>query len=546
MNANGYCLDSAGTRFDAVLTDGPQIVAVGAAADIRLQFGRRITEQFSVDGATVIPGLVDAHLHLAGVGQRLLTLDLTGCTSKTDLLNRITFWQQQLAEGDWIIGAGWDENRFQPALIPTLAELDAVSGGRPLLLTRICSHAYLANTEAFLRAGLGPHPGNPSDGHYGYDENGGLSGVVYENAVKPLLLALPKDTVETYQKWLKLGVEQALAAGLTAVHSDDTRYCGGFVNTWETYTALLEHHGLRLRVHQLVDYSLMDECLASLPSLRQSDEWLSRGVAKLFADGAMGARTAWLREPYSDLADWSGTAMHFPEELAQRVREAHIKGFGVGVHAIGDAGLAATLEAIEGAPAVAQRDRVIHAELVAPDLIERMVKLGKRVVLDVQPRFTVSDFPWVAQRVGAARVPFVCAWRTLLEAGLTLAGSSDAPIEPIQPLLGIHAAVTRRLPYGSSSGYEMAQVLPPVEAVAMFTREACYANHSEGYKGVIQPGYVADFTVIDRDIVNPRHVDEIRDAQVLYTIIGGEVAYSQQGGIGLSERQLPKMRGVGQ
>jgi predicted amidohydrolase YtcJ len=534
IHANGYAFDMHQSRFDALVYDRGRVVAVGSRSDLELMFSRRIDQVIDVDGATVIPGLVDSHLHISGVGQMEMLLNLFDVTSKAQLLERIRSWRQHLSEDEWIVGVGWDENRFADKAIPTLQELDDAAGGRPLLLSRVCYHAYLANSRAFELAGLGMNPDDPEDGRYGRDANGQLNGLVYENASEPIRRAIPEWPASKWKEALRRGMQKALAAGLTAVHTDDVRSFQSFASTWQAYHELIREERIPLRVHELVDYHYIDECL-KLFSEMETDEWLEIGAAKLFSDGAMGGRTAWLLEPYSDAENWHGTPMYSREELAYRVKTAHEKGFAVAIHAIGDAGLDATLQALEEAPPVRplpfvkQRDRVVHAELVNPNLVRRMAALGPTLAVDIQPRFTVSDFPWVQDRVGRARTPFVCAWRMLMDAGLRLAGGSDAPIEPIEPLLGIHAAVVRRKPFETHDGYEMSQALRAEEAVRLFTHDACYANESERYKGVIAPGWVADFTVIDRDIVRPDHPDDIRDAKVWYTIVGGRTAYSADG-----------------
>lgn len=532
-HANGYSLDvrggAQGGRFDAIVMDSDRIVAVGSGQELTLQFGGRVDKVLDVGGATVVPGLVDSHLHVSAYGQQALRLNLVGTRSKAELLTNIRNWAAQLPATAWVVGGGWDDNRFVDKQLPSMAELNEAAGGRPLVLTRICCHAYLANEAAFFAAGLGENPANPADGAFGRDAAGRLNGLVYENAAKPLLAVIPPFTREDWYKALKLAMQSALAAGLTAVHTDDTRALGNFTDVWQLYHHLTHDDGVFLRVHELVDWSVMDEVLQVRPQLPQPDLWLEQGAAKLFSDGALGGRTAWFSQPYSDAPDTSGTPMYTQEELNWRVRHAHEQGFPVAIHAIGDAALDATLTAMELAPAVAQRDRLIHAENIRPDLLARMVARKNQMIVDIQPRFVCSDFPWVLERVGPARAPYVCAWKTMQEAGLWLCGGSDAPIEPFEPLLGIHAAVTRRPPFEARTGYAMEQALSPLDAVRLFGHSACVANHSEHQKGQLLPGWLADLTILDKDIVNPNDVNEIRDAKVLYTVVGGHIAYAADG-----------------
>jgi predicted amidohydrolase YtcJ len=529
INANGYTLDENHSRFDALVVEGQRVLAVGSGQQLRLQYGAKVGKIIDVAGATVVPGLVDSHLHIAGVGEQSVQLNLTAVRSKSALLHAIRTWGQNLPDGAWIVGGGWDDNRLEGGELPSLAELDEASAGHPLCLSRICHHAYLVNSKAFHLAGVGHGTPDPADGSYGRDGRGELNGRVYENAIRPLFAAVPPLTRSQWRDAIRTSMKAALAAGITAVHTDDVRNLQGFAPVWETYYHLIHEEGVHLRVHELVDWHHLDECIRAMRELPAPSEWLEMGVAKLFSDGALGGRTAWFADAYSDAPNWHGTPMYTQEELDYRVWVAHEKGFGVGIHAIGDAALEATLSAMEKAPRVNMRDRVIHAEVVSPDLIRRMVALGSSLAVDIQPRFTVSDFPWIEQRIGAERLRYACAWKTLREAGLHLAGGSDAPIEPLEPLLGIHAAVTRRQPFAMGEGYQLHEALSPLEAVQLFSRDACFANQSEAHKGVIAPGWLADLTVLSEDIVNPAHPDQIRDAKVSHTIVGGKIAYAADG-----------------
>lgn len=526
-NANGYTLDTRQSRFDAVVWNHGRVVAVGQESELRLQLGQHIDRVINVEGATVLPGFIDSHLHVAALGEQTSKLDLTGTRSASELLARVHNWAMLLPADAWVEGGGWDDNRFDERLLPTLDELDAAAGGRPVLLTRICHHAYLANRAAFAKAGLGQRPADIPDGSYGRDANGELSGIVYENAALPLLRAIPAKTFAQWKDAVRIGMQQALAAGITTVHTDDVRSLGSFDAVWTAYHSLIHEEGVRLRVHELVDWHVIDECREVLKTSPAPDEWLEHGAAKLFADGAMGGRTAWLGAPYTDAPGWYGSPMYDRETLLDRVRIAHQKGFGAAVHAIGDAAVDMALAAFGQAPPVAKRDRLVHAELIRPDLVERMQTFGEQLAIDIQPRFTVSDFPWIVERVGIERAAFACAWNTLQQANLHLAGGSDAPIEPVSPMLGMHAAIARRLPGSDYAGYQMQEALDVVSALRLFGHNAAFAAGREHEQGTITRGWLADFTVVSEDVVaNP---EALVSAQVQYTIVGGHVAYSTSG-----------------
>lgn len=543
VGANGYTLGPRSqmgrSDFDALVIDGGRVVAIGTADELRLQAGARANEIVDVEGATVIPGLIDSHLHVAALGEQTTQLNLEGTTSAAELLTRVKEYAAGMTTDGWILGRGWDDNRFTVKGLPSLQELDDAAGGRPMLLMRICHHAYLANTAALQRAGLRQDSPNPADGYYGRDEHGHLNGRVYENASRPILRAIPAKSRSAWADAVRAGMETALKTGITGVHTDDVRSLGSFDAVWQTYHALIHEIGIRLRVHELVDWHHIDEANRFFCETKATDEWLTRGAAKLFSDGAMGSRTAWLSESYSDQPGWSGTPIYERDELVERVRIAHEKGFGAAVHAIGDAAVDLTLEAMAAAPPVLQRDRLIHAEIVRADLIERMKNFGDKLAIDIQPRFTVSDFPWLADRVGPTRVKYACAWQTLRTAGLHIAGGSDSPIEPVNPILGIHAAHTRRFPLGGTPVYEMQECLSLTDAIWLFTAGAAFAAGQEDRYGSIGVGKPADLTILSRDIVAPSHPDELLDTDVLYTVVGGDVAYSFKDGVirgGISDR----------
>lgn len=528
-SANGYSLDAQQPYFDALVLDGERIVAVGSRSELKLQYGSRVDRVIDVGGATVIPGLVDSHLHLAMLGEQALRLDLSGVRSKAEMLSLIRQHTLTLRPDEWLLGSGWDDNRMHGNVTPSLAELDEAGQGRAMLLTRVCQHAYLANTRAFAWAGLGPYASDPDDGKYGRDEAGRLNGWVYENASAPLLHAVPKRTATEWQGAVRLAMDAALRSGLTAVHTDDTRSFGGFTPTWQAYVRLLQEERRYLRVHELVDWAFLDERVQMGQELPQLPAWLEAGAVKLFSDGALGGRTAWLADAYADAPDWFGTPMMAQAELNERIAMAHRHGVPAAIHAIGDAALEATLQALSLADPISGRDRIVHAELVRADLIAQLQAFGDRLAVDVQPRFTVSDFPWVVGRLGATRAAQVCAFRQLSHAGLHLAGGSDAPIEPLSPWLGIHAAVTRRKPEATGSGYEMQESLTVAEAVHLFTQGASFANGMEHEKGLVAPGWLADLTILDRDIMTASDPDELLRANVLYTVVGGHIAYAADG-----------------
>lgn len=419
--ANGYTMARRGETFSGAVIDGEKIVAVGDSKMLRLQFGSQLDKVLDVEGATVLPGFVDSHVHISWLGMQMDTLNLHDARSQEDVLCRIREKASTLKDGQWLIGANWDENQFAgagpEAKMPSIDALDDAAGGRPVLLRRICGHVVLANQLAFERAGLGTHPANPAGGHFGRDTSGNLDGYAYEGATHLIEKGLPKATMEQMESFVGRAMSVALAAGITSVHTEDVRFIDGLWKTMRVYQNL-QNRGLRLRVHQLVGYDYLDEYAQYLSTLdsnvldTQASTWLEAGAVKLFSDGSLGGRTAFLLNPYTDHPSTRGTAIYSQEELNHHVAEVRKHGLSVAIHAIGDGGVDRVLTALESVDRVksgesrTSRDRLIHAELVNEALLHRISELGDTLIIDAQPRFAASDLPWAVEQTGC-RTPSI-------------------------------------------------------------------------------------------------------------------------------------------
>jgi len=524
-NALIHTLDPAQPRAEAVAADEHgRLLAVGSTEEIRLQFGRAGVRDIDLGGRTVLPGLIDNHLHVSAHGIKLSTLDFTAAETTDELLTLLKERTADVPAGEWVLGVGWNENNFTDRRIPTRAELDAVAPHHPVFLTRVCNHAYLANTLGFARAGITEGSSDPSDGGYGRDATGALNGMIYENAALPFRAQIPTPTYDELKSALRNGIRHALSTGLTSVHTEDLRYLGGWAQTWRMYRELVIEEDLRLRSNLLIYYPFLEELQAAGLTTGDGCEYVNIGALKLFADGAMGGRTALMSRPYADAPHTYGTAIHSQAELNAIAAAGRAHGMPIAVHAIGDGATDMVLEAMEQNPLATHRHRLIHAQVLRPDQIARLQAFGERLALDIQPRFVPSDFPWVRERIAPEHLPTSYAWRTLLDAGLLLGGGSDAPIEPIEPLLGLHAAVTRKRPGDTHDGYQPEQKLTLAEAVHLFTVGGTYATREEALKGTLTAGKVCDLTVLDRDIFS-RDADELLDTQVVRTVIGGKTVF---------------------
>lgn len=526
---NGFftTFDAQISKAEAIYVEDGLIRAIGSKEEVELQWGRADVERIDLQGGYVYPGLVDNHLHLAMYGMKLSMLDFSNVTSKDEMLHLIEKQVKVTPIGQWVLGLNWDENRFADRAIPTIEELDRIAPHHPVFLTRVDYHTYFANRKAFELAGVHEGQLDPSNGAYGRDQHGRFTGLIHENAYIPFHEAQPKPTYHDLKEYVRKAMADALRCGITAVHTDDVRNIGTISDTLQIYHELVQE-GYYLRSHHLIDHGSLDELQAVNLSYHAGDEWVRIGACKLFADGSMGGRTAYLSEPYSDDPANVGLPIHTQHNMEQIVLRARQLGVPVAVHAIGDAAAEMVIQSVERYPLEQYlpkpaRDRLIHAQVMRPDLIERLKSLS--IAIDIQPRFVASDFPWVIERIGHQRGAYAYAWKTLLNAGLICGGGSDAPIEPIDPRLGIHAAITRRAPSEQHEGYFPEQKLTPMEAIRLFTLGAAYTAGEEKERGSISIGKFADLSVFDRPLhENP---EQILQANTLFTITNGVIAYSR-------------------
>lgn len=526
INGNVVTMDAASPVVEAVYVEAGRIQAVGSSRDLMLQFGRAEVPVVDWQGGFVIPGLVDNHLHLMARGMERSLPDYSAVTSKEALLEQLQRQASQTPEGEWIRGLHWDQNRWVSPDLPTRQELDAVTPAHPVLLTRTCHHVQLVNSTAFRAAGIPADAADPPDGSFGRDVGGAFNGQVFENAARFFYEALPPHTDQDRKTWVREGAKEALSLGLTAIHTEDMRQAEQVTLLESLYRELVAEN-LPLRSHHLIYHPHLEELVAQGWRTGYGDEWFRIGAIKLFADGSIGGRTALLSEPYADDPSTTGLAVHTPDEMTEWVKRARQAGCTVAIHAIGDGGAERVIDVLEAVPLresvpPPHRDRLIHGQVLRADLLRRLVKLP--VAVDIQPRFVASDFPWVMERLGPERLDYAYAWRTLLETGLPCGGGSDAPIEPMNPLLGIHAAITRRAPAEEHAGYLPQEKLTPVQALRLFTLGAAETAGEEKDRGSISPGKWADFSVFDRDLLasNP---DSLLEVQVLMTVVNGHIAY---------------------
>ena len=517
---NGIVHPGVGAQAEAIAVRGDRIAAVGSNAAVKALAGPS-TALVDLRGATVVPGLIDAHGHLAGLGS-LLTgrLDLVQTRSFDQALAMVKDRVSKSKPGEWILGGRWDQANWGQKDYPTHERLSAVSPENPVWLTRVDGHMGLANRKAMELAGITRSTPNPAGGEILKSADGEPNGLFVDNA-EDLIAARIRGGRAGFAEMVLAAQDACLKVGLTGVHD-----AGVSPSEFPTYRALDGDGRLKLRVYALVSGGeRTPEWFAKNPPHR--GRRLTIRACKMFIDGAMGSRGAWLLEPYADRPGHSGLPVMSPD-LLRRVTEAGLRhGYQICTHAIGDRGCRETLDAYEAAmKAVPTRDprlRVEHAQ--NPDVadIPRFAKLG--VIASMQQTHATSDMRWAEERVGPERVKGAYAWRRFLDAGVRIAGGSDFPVESENPLWGFYSAITRQDHEGRpDGGWKPEQRMSRQEALRSFTLDAAYASFEEAERGSLEPGKLADFAVFSKDVmaVPPR---EILSVECLLTVIGGEVVY---------------------
>lgn len=527
-NGKIYTMEAEGKTVDSVFTEEGVILGVGTKKDLINRFGHRMNHERNLNGAIMLPGFVDSHMHLIGFGESLLRLDLSQMKSKHDILTSIKVRAEQLSPGEWLVGEGWNENLWEDKTLLTKNEIDNVAPHNPVLLKRVCRHAIAVNSQALKKAGVNKNTENPSGGKIMRDEAGEPTGILKDNAQDLINQLLPPYDIDYLKRLLKNGIENCYQLGLTGAHTEDLNYYGSFYNTYEAFRQVISADEWPFRAHLLIHHGVIDEWKKSGYQYLGGDSFVEFGPMKIFADGSLGGRTALLSQPYADDVSTNGVAIHSYDELQALVKKARELDIPIAVHAIGDLAFEWVIDAIEKYPLTGiGHDRLIHAPLLKKELIERAAKLP--VIVDIQPGFLVSDFPWALDRIGEeSKIDYLYAWKSLLDAGLTCAGGSDAPIEPANPLIGIQAAVTRQIPDDPSQTiYQKEERLTVFEAVSLYTKGSAYAGLNQRNRGLIKEDFVADFTILDRDIFEIPHV-EITSALVKMTVVNGRIMYKAE------------------
>jgi predicted amidohydrolase YtcJ len=522
-NARIYTVDPDRPQAEAMAVGEGRILMVGADDDV-LNAHPDAT-RLDAGGRTVIPGLIDAHAHLMGLGTSRLRVDLVGASSVDEVTERLRAFEEGLPADAWLTGRGWDQNNWPGAAFPTRADLDTYFPDRPVWLRRIDGHAAWANTAALRAAGLERLEAmpDPPGGNIVRDASGRITGVFIDAAMGLVDPQVPDPPAEERERALRLALEEAARYGLTGVHD-----AGADLETIDLYRRAIDEGWFGLRVYAMIGGSgrTLDHFCRTGPLVDYGDRLTVRSV-KFYIDGALGSRGAALLTPYSDDPGNDGLLMVSPEAFVAEARRAAECGLQVNTHAIGDRGNRVVLDAYEemlkNGGALMARHRIEHVQVVAPDDLPRFSELG--VIAAMQPIHATSDMYWAEDRLGAERVRGAYAWRSLLDHGTVLAFGSDFPVEPVNPLLGFYAAITRQdLKGWPEGGWYPDQQLTRIEALRAFTLDAAYAAFQEEDLGSLTPGKHADFVVLSEDLM-AIPASEIPGVQVVATYVGGEAVF---------------------
>ncbi|HUQ81013.1 MAG TPA: amidohydrolase [Gemmatimonadaceae bacterium] len=525
-NARIYTVDEAHPLADAMAVRGGKVQFVGSTR-AALALRGTSTRVIDLNGRTVIPGMVDAHGHVDNLGLALRTVDLTGTSSYDEVIARVTARAKTAQPGQWIIGRGWDQNDWGDTRFPTHEKLTAAVPNNPVYLTRIDGHAGLANAAALKAANITAQSKDPEGGHVERGAAGAPAGVFVDNAQDLVERVIPRPTRDEVKAEVQAAIAEAQKWGLTGVHD-----AGASSQVLDIYEELGKAGQLNFRMYAMIsdDSTTLMKWFARGPLIGGYDNTLWVRSIKLYIDGALGSRGAALLDPYADMNNTNGLLVSKPEHIGAVAARALKSGFQVNTHAIGDRGNRIVLDeyekALKASPVADHRFRVEHAQIISPDDIPRFAELG--VIPSMQASHQTSDMYWAGTRLGSTRLLGAYAWRSLLNNGSIIPNGSDFPVEQVNPLISFHAAFSRQDAHDwPPNGWYPEQKMTRDEALRSITLWPAYAAFQEQIMGSLTPGKLADFVVLDQDIMRIAPEQVLR-TQVLATYVGGKAVYERK------------------
>lgn len=519
-NARIWTGNSEQPYAEAMAVSGDTIVAIGSSREV-MRYKSGADTIIDLGGRFVAPGFIDSHLHLLQGGSNLASVQLRDASSPEIFVSRIREYAATLKPGEWILGGDWDGMGWES--LPHCDWIDSVTPDNPVFVSRLDGHMALANSMAMKLAGVDRKVKDVSGGTIGRDPDGGLTGIFKDNAMDLISVKIPEQSAEEVDRALVAAMKYLASNGVTSAHSvDAAAYADGL--------SRVRARGEQItRIYYMQSISRWKDLKEQIDREGRGDKWISTGGIKGFVDGSLGSHTAAFLEPYTDLQTDTGLFVNSEEDLYNWTLEADRAGLQVAIHAIGDRAINSILNIYERVAAEnGERDRrfrIEHSQHIAPADIERYGKL--KVIASMQPYHAIDDGRWAEQFIGTERMKTTYAFRMLLDSGARLAFGSDWFVAPATPLEGIYAAVTRRTLDGKNpGGWIPEQKITVEEALKAYTIDAAYASFEENIKGTLEPGKLADFVVLDRDITTVDPV-EIWDMKVRQTWVGGKKVFER-------------------
>ncbi|HKP37969.1 MAG TPA: amidohydrolase [Pyrinomonadaceae bacterium] len=532
INGTVYTVNAKRPRASAIATRGDRIVYVGTNAGAKAYQGGT-TRVVDLHGATVLPGMTDAHAHFIGIGQREMNLNLEGITTLEDFLTKVKARVDQAKPGEWITGRGWIETFWKPPVFPTRADLDKIAPHNPVYLTRADGHGAVANSAALKIGGVTRETKDPFGGQILRDKQTGEPvGMLLDNAQGLVSRHIPSGGSDNIEQAMILANKRSIELGWTQIQD-----AGGSYRDVDLLKKLYGEGKLKVRVYKAVHGPSDDaeRLLREGPAIGAFDHRFNLRTIKVVSDGALGSRGAALLAPYSDAPDSKGFLRVKPEDLEPMLKEALRKGIQVETHAIGDWANRFVLDQYEKAlKAVPPAQRKIrnprwrdeHSQIVNPADIPRFAKLG--IIPSMQPSHAIGDLHFVPSRIGIARTKGAYAWQSLMKTGAIIPGGSDAPVERGEPMIEFYAAVARKDIRGfSSEGWHPEEKATRLQALKMFTIWPAFAAFEENLRGSIEVGKLADLTILSADIMKIPEM-EILKTRCVMTVINGEIVYENR------------------
>ncbi len=526
LNGKIWTVNDKQPEAEAVAVLGNRLIAVGASKDIRKLIGPQ-TRVIDLQGRRVVPGFNDAHVHFFNGGAGLASVQLRDTKTPQEFANRIAAFAAKIPNSRWVLEGNWDHENWSPAKLPTRQLIDAVTPNNPVFVQRLDGHMALANSFALKLAGITKNSPDPPGGLIVRDEAGEPTGVLKDAAMNAVYKVIPEPNAEEVTEAVKAALRYATENGVTSVQD-----MSASPDVLRVYQQLLARNELTVRIYGHQPLSQWQRLANVGVRAAFGSDKLKIGGLKGFADGSLGSTTAWFFAPYLDAPTTSGLASdELVDETAMQAKivNADRAGLQVAVHAIGDKAnhriLAMFAEAAKQNGPRDRRFRIEHAQHLRPEEIKAFA--AQKVIASMQPYHAIDDGRWAENRIGAERAQGTYAFRSLLDAGAILAFGSDWFVAPMEPLMGIYAATTRRTLDGKRpTGWVPEQKITVAEAIRAYTLGSAYASFDETRKGSIEVGKLADFAVLSADILKLNPI-EIEKTRVVMTIFDGKIVYER-------------------